>query len=253
MKKFIIILLLSLFICFVIYSQINKSEHFFPYLESPNNFNKKIAIIFPFREQIDQNRGEHLKYILDYYKKLNLNFDIYIIEQGNDDLFNKGILLNAGHDIIKKSGINYDNEIHHDIDWVPDNKAIEYFFSDQLVAAVKGWDRVSTGGIVVVPFSIMDKVNGYSNRFSGWGSEDDNFGARLYNNDIKIFRPKYGKYKNLEHIKSTKIKGLENKKRHNIYEDELLNGFNSGLSDLKYEIIKKEIISDKITKYTIDF
>ena len=40
-----------------------------------------------------------------------------------------GVGLNAGHDLIKKSGKNYINEIHHDIDVQPDNTLIKYFYS----------------------------------------------------------------------------------------------------------------------------
>ncbi len=76
-----------------------------------NNFilNKesKIAIIIPYR-----NRQSHLIEFIKHMK--NENFDIYVIEQNDNQRFNRGILLNIGF-LIASSKKDYDFYIFQDV------------------------------------------------------------------------------------------------------------------------------------------
>ena len=73
-KKYYIILLI--FICLIVW---NFNYEFFEIISPPNN-EKKVGVIFPYREQVQQNRSQQLKETLDYYTKLNKpNIDYYII------------------------------------------------------------------------------------------------------------------------------------------------------------------------------
>ena len=235
-KQNIIILLLVLFYMFVLFNSYDLS--FFDVVAPPENI-KKVAIIFPYRDQEIQNRSEHLKKTLEYYQKLNLpNIDFYVIEQGNDKKFNRGILINAGHDLIKKSGKNYDNEIHHDIDVQPDDILIKYFYSDHVIACKKAFYDHFFGTLSVMPVNIMDKVNGYSNNFWGWGVEDDNLSDRLNHHGIKVYNadPRITKLTELPHKNAWEL-NIVNPDRHIIDDKDREEGYVSGLANLDYKII----------------
>jgi hypothetical protein len=96
----------------------------------------RLAIIVPFK-----NRENNLKYFLNhmhsFLQKQELEYQIYVVEQFNDQLFNKGVLMNAGFLEI----MNFDNNnrekllwdnikfpfdcvIFHDVDLLPEGKNI---------------------------------------------------------------------------------------------------------------------------------
>ena len=243
----ILLILITLFLC-------NFNIDFFD-IKPPPLTVKKVAVIFPYRDQVIQNRSQHLKDTINYYTKLNLpNIDYYIIEQGNDKKFNRGILINAGHDIIKKSGLGYQNEVHHDIDVQADNTLIKYFYSDNVIACKKAFYDHFFGTMSVMPLNIMDKVNGYSNKFWGWGVEDDNLSRRITSKNIPIYNadPSITNIKTLPHKNAWEL-NIVNKDRHIVDDLDVAEGYKSGLSDLKYIITSEEKLSDHVFKITIDF
>lgn len=255
-KYYIVLLIVIILILF------NFNYDFFDIIEPPI-IEKKVAVIFPYREQVQQNRSQQLKDTIDYYTKLNKsNIDYYIIEQGNDKPFNRGTLLNAGHDILKKSNIGYENEVHHDIDVQADDTLIKYFYSDNVVAASQSDNPINKpiynkdffGLMVILPVNIMDQINGYSNMFWGWGYEDGNIRDRIRSKNIPIFvaNPNIINIKFLPHIKSYSLK-LENKDSNTTNKlDEVLK-YKSGLATLKYTILSEEKLSEHVFKITIDF
>jgi hypothetical protein len=252
-KKYYLIALVIIIYIYILYRSHNLS--FFDIIAPPVLANKKIAIIFPYRDQIVQNRSEHLQKTLAYYNDLNISsIDLYVIEQGNDKKFNRGILINAGHDIIKKSGIEYQNEVHHDIDVQPNMELIKYFYSDHVIACKKAFYDHFFGTLSVLPVSIMDKVNGYSNNFWGWGVEDDNLSARLKHHGIKVYNadPSITKLVELPHKNAWEL-NIVNPDRHVIDVKDKNEGYVSGLADLKYTVTAIENLNSRTVKYVIDF
>ena len=71
------------------------------------------------------------------------------------------------------------------------------------------------GGIQAIAREHYIKINGYSNKFYGWGGEDDDLYERMASKGLKLRRPnlKIGRYKMNRHYHSRKD-GLneENKK-----------------------------------------
>ena len=247
-KKYYIILLIV--ICLIVW---NFNYEFFEIISPPNN-EKKVGVIFPYREQVQQNRSQQLKETLDYYTKLNKpNIDYYIIEQCNDKQFNRGILINAGHDILKKSNLGYENEVHHDIDVQANEEFIKYFSSDNVIGR-PGTNNNHFGTISILPLSVMEQVNGYSNNFWGWGHEDNNLRERIIRKNIPIYmaNPKKSKLKYIPHIKAPEL-NLKNPNMNTVKNKEKKDGYISGLADLKYTIISEEKLSDHVFKITIDF
>jgi hypothetical protein len=73
----------------------------------------KTCVIVPFR-----NRYEHLVQFINHMKYSQPNIPIFIINQNNDQLFNRGTLFNIGFHILQN---DYDNFIFHDVDLLPIN------------------------------------------------------------------------------------------------------------------------------------
>ena len=80
----------------------------------------KMAAIVPYRD-----RESHLKLFVPYMNKfLTFNgyeFEIYIIEQDDDLLFNRGALINVGVQLVEA-----DYYVTHDIDMLPGVDVYQY-------------------------------------------------------------------------------------------------------------------------------
>lgn len=140
---------------------------------------KKVGIIVPYR-----NRYTHLinfkKHIVRYLTKKKLNFELIIVDQDNAKLFNRGMLLNIGFKHAKRLGCNY--VIFHDVDMLPID--VDYTYEPYPVHLASNFvydtdekERVVFdeyfGGITLFSVEDFEKVDGYSNKYWGWGYEDD--------------------------------------------------------------------------------
>jgi len=170
----------------------------------------KVAICVPYR-----NRQEHLMYFLWYMhpilQRQDIEYKIYIINQLGTTPFNRAQLLNIG---FVESLIDYqywDCFIFHDVDLVPENDHMLYHcptLPRHMSVAVDKFRYqlpYSTifGGATAFTKSQFLTLNGYSNKFSGWGGEDDDMFRRLYLAQMDIQRPenKIGRYRMIRHVK----------------------------------------------------
>lgn len=88
----------------------------------------KLAVIIPYKDR-EYNLKLFLYNMHSVFKRQELNYSIYVIEQINNDQFNKGILMNAGFLEIfeKRSNISknllgdytYNCFVFHDVDLLP--------------------------------------------------------------------------------------------------------------------------------------
>jgi hypothetical protein len=80
-----------------------------------------IGIFIPYR-----NRKEHLEILLDKLSKYE-NISIHILEQSNNELFNRGKLFNIGaNEYLDK----YDYFIFHDVDLIPQDENYNELYND---------------------------------------------------------------------------------------------------------------------------
>ena len=136
------------------------------------------AIIIPYRD-----RSEHLPILLNALIKYRSLVDIYIFEQNNNNLFNRGQLFNSIINIKK----DYKYYIFHDVDLIPSSDIDyirDYLVPTHLSCYVEQFDykllddvtdyKLSNmfGGVVALSKEHFLKVNGYSNLYEGWGWED---------------------------------------------------------------------------------
>ena len=131
---------------------------------------KKLGVIVPYR-----NRYEHLlKFKLHIQAKLyeaKIPFELIIVEQDNSQSFNRGKLLNIGFQEAEK--LNCDYVVFHDVDMLP--RKVDYTYANHPVhLATKDIPfKEYFGGITMFPVEDFRKINGFSNKYWGWGFEDD--------------------------------------------------------------------------------
>jgi hypothetical protein len=206
--------------------------------------NAKIAIIVPHRDRL-----HYLKLFITFFKKaqniLGNIMDIYIIDQDNNDLFNRGLLLNIGYSIAKKK--RYDRYIFHDIDSFPDedvlllytqylNKNIHFSSPD---LGYKYTFPEFCGGVIGMSSKDFEKINGFPNDFWGWGGEDDALYNRLVKNKVRLYRPTKGSYEFDQSI--TPHSNKNPNKKYNILTD-LTHSDRNGIRQLKsLEIYIEEV------------
>ena len=187
---------------------------------------KYVHIIICYRATDQPERKIQLDKCLAHFKALKFNElyngDIHVIEQGDDQPFNRGILLNAGFNIVTSGyphnnldgahGHDMDNDIFvfHDVDLLPNLTLLKQYGNPPPIhLAVDGYRYVAnpkkgmdkrTGGILSMSGEQFRSINGYPNDYWGWGGEDDELGRRMVATGLmrKITRPKTGKIKDLE-------------------------------------------------------
>ena len=173
---------------------------------------KKLGIIVPYRNRPGQVR-KFIKSIGEYFATIvkDFTYQIFIVEQGDNKEFNRGKLLNIGFLRAEQAGCDY--VIFHDIDMLPDN--VDYSYSDiplQLANRFDASDMFTRtinddyfGGVTLFPMNIFRKINGYSNRYRGWGFEDNDLLYRCEKNNIELNTHDYRSY--AEKNKAIKFNG----------------------------------------------
>jgi len=160
----------------------------------------KLGIIVPYRD-----RQEHLKIFLEtitnYLLYKNIDYVIIVVEQDNAKQFNRGILLNIGFKYAEKMRCDY--VVFHDVDMVPID--VDYSYSEVPLHLATDfmieWDENKRevfeeyfGGVTLFPIDSFIKINGYSNKYWGWGYEDTDLLLRCKVNNVDL---NVNKFKNM--------------------------------------------------------
>jgi len=167
--------------------------------------NKKKKGLLIITERYRMHQYDRIKQTL----KLALgNFDIVVIHQNNDNLFNKSILINIAFlECMKETKTNeYEYIIIHDIDMFANIKYdLKYTNSFvQFCGILEGYDKPSRsrssisgkpyhGGITIINCNLFEKINGMNNLYTGWGYEDTDLIKRL-NLSGNIGTVRYGEF-----------------------------------------------------------
>ena len=169
----------------------------------------KLGIIIPYRKRFKQLQ-KFLKYVPEYLQRQNLDYEIIVAEQMDEEDFNRGALLNAGFLEAKKRGCDY--VVFHDVDLLP--RYVNYSYSDvplELVGKVVNPDTEEAfqiniadnsddyfGGVTMFPVETFEKINGYSNKYIGWGFEDNDLLLRCREAQVSLGYCKYRQYQAVE-------------------------------------------------------
>ncbi|KAJ8730434.1 hypothetical protein PYW07_017472 [Mythimna separata] len=155
-----------------------------------------VAIIVIYRDRKKQ-LDLFLPYMHNFLRKQNIHYRIYLVEQQGKNPFNRGLLLNVG----ARQAIEdqFPCLILHDVDLLPLDAANLYACASaprHMSASIDKFEYLLpydylTGGVLAIRAEDFVTVNGYSNKFEGWGGEDDNLFFRLKMHKIKIIRFPY--------------------------------------------------------------
>jgi hypothetical protein len=152
----------------------------------------KLGVIVPYR-----NRYEHLEEfktkIVQYLESKNIDFEIIIIEQDDAKLFNRGMLLNIGFKYAKDMGCDY--VVFHDVDMIPID--VDYSYTDiplhlSTKFEIEAGETERTifdeyfGGVTIFPVNIFESIDGYSNKYWGWGYEDNDLLLRCDEKGVSL-------------------------------------------------------------------
>jgi len=152
----------------------------------------KLGIIVPYR-----NRQRDLRlfssHMAKYFINKEINYEIIVINQDNAKQFNRGMLLNIGYTYAKK--LNCDYIVFHDIDMLPIN--VDYSFSEKPLHLATDFELEEGeknreifdeyfGGVTMFTIEDFEKINGYSNKYWGWGYEDTELLLRCVVNGLDL-------------------------------------------------------------------
>ena len=119
--------------------------------------------------------------------------------------FNRGACLNAAFDWARRHHPKYTRRAVclHDVDLLPvRSPPLAAAYARSNVHLARCWRRYDSdaylGGALTLDCEAFVRVNGFPNRFWGWGGEDDELAARLQASQIAVERFTEGEYEDLE-------------------------------------------------------
>ena len=212
---------------------------------SKENPGRAVALIIPFRKR-EGHLPILLRHLFPLFKKNNMLVRVFVIEQVDKELFNRGKLLNVGFREALKY-LPFNCFVFHDVDLIPENENIPYncqLSPAHLSVAIDKFEyrllyEEIFGGIEMFTRTDFENVNGFPNNFWGWGGEDDNLYHRLVFKDMILQRPDPGiaRYKMIVHDSAAvEVNDTASQKR---VEDSLNNIEVDGLNSLKYRVRRK--------------
>lgn len=156
------------------------------------------CIIVPYRD-----RAEHLKKFVHHYRKVIPELPIYVIEQGDDKLFNRAKLFNVG--VLE---CDYDYYVFHDVDMLIEKRSDPYYAYGPPECVIHSgtlldrfgykWPKDFFGGVNVISRRTLIEVNGWTNLIWGWGNEEEMLQDDFLEKGYEIKR-RYVYYKCLPH------------------------------------------------------
>lgn len=154
---------------------------------------KRLAVVVPFRDRFDELLV-FVPHLSEFLKQQHItSFKIYIINQSSRYRFNRGALINIGYLLAENQS---DYIAIHDVDLIPLNKNLSYSYPSHgpyHLSAPQYHPQYNYdtyfGGVLLISNDHFQLVNGMSNRYFGWGLEDDEFYTRIKASRLEISRP----------------------------------------------------------------
>ena len=206
----------------------------------------KLAVVVPFRDRFDEILifGPWMSKFLTEQLGAG-NFEIFIVNQADKYRFNRASLINVGYWAAKNASCDY--MVMHDVDLLPNNKELSYRYPSKErdihhLASPEYHPmyhyKKYVGGVLMLRLSDFENMNGMSNKYWGWGREDDEFYVRLGKANGKIVRPTglttgYDTFKHIhdkEHRKRDYFRTKEQKS------DQWVADSSGGFDTLKYTV-----------------
>ncbi|XP_065371766.1 beta-1,4-galactosyltransferase 7 [Calliphora vicina] len=205
----------------------------------------KLAILVPFRDRFEELL-QFVPHMTRFLNKQGVNHHIFILNQVDRYRFNRASLINVGFRFT--SGV-YDYMAMHDVDLLPLNDNLHYDYPSEVgplhIAAPDLHPKYHyenfVGGILLVRREHFDTLNGMSNKYWGWGLEDDEFYVRIRDAGLRVTRPqniKTGVNDTFNHIHNRYHRKRDTQKCFNQKEVTRKRDRQTGLNTLQYKIPK---------------
>lgn len=214
------------------------------------------AIVVPFREQVEQQRGEQLKKFVSHMSRYHSDWPVIIVEQSDDGRkFNRGALCNIGARIAKKNGAEY--VIFHDVDLIPLAKIVPYYtaYPIQPIHIGKAWTSKYNyerfmGGVLSISMKDLAKTNGFPNMFWGWGGEDDALRDRIHKQGLQVYQPtlRGEGFRELTHVSTSSKQEWTNLTK---FRDVRSDTGRHGFKDVRYKVLDVQE-SGNVKKITVE-
>ncbi|KAG7464994.1 hypothetical protein MATL_G00171490 [Megalops atlanticus] len=205
----------------------------------------KMALLIPFRERFEELLV-FVPYMHAYLNKKKIRHKIFVINQLDHYRFNRASLINVG---FMESGNDTDYIAMHDVDLLPQNEALDYGFPEQGPFHIASPElhplyhyKTYVGGILLLTKQHYQMCNGMSNRFWGWGREDDEFYRRLRTAGLQLFRPSgiTTGYKTFRHIHDPAWRKRDQKRIAAQKQEQFKVDPEGGLTNLRYKVESRQ-------------
>jgi xylosylprotein 4-beta-galactosyltransferase len=235
---------------------VQKRKYFNSLIKNDGN-GRKLAVIIPFRDRFEELL-EFVPHMEDFLNNQDIPHHFFVINQIDRFRFNRASLINVGYLYARD---NFDYIAMHDVDLLPLNSHLKYEYpeSGPLHIAAPGLHPKYNypnfiGGILLIKNDHFELVNGLSNKYWGWGLEDDEFFVRLKDAGLKVHRPsdiETNMSNTFMHIHDREHRRRDTAKCFNQREETRKRDKKTGLNTIKYNISsRKELAVDGI-KLTI--
>ncbi|KAM9375760.1 beta-1,4-galactosyltransferase 7 [Pholidichthys leucotaenia] len=205
----------------------------------------KLALVVPFRERFEELLV-FVPFMHTFLNKKKIRHKILIINQVDHYRFNRASLINVGY---LESGNDTDYLAMHDVDLLPLNEALDYGFPEDGPFHVASPElhpiyhyKTYVGGILLLTKKHYSMCNGMSNRFWGWGREDDEFYRRLRKAQLQLFRPSgiTTGYKTFMHIHDPAWRKRDQKRVAAQKQEQFKVDPDGGLTNLQYQVESRQ-------------
>ncbi|XP_064086364.1 beta-1,4-galactosyltransferase 1-like [Macrobrachium nipponense] len=204
----------------------------------------QVTIVVPYRNRSQQLR-QFLTYMHPYLIRQQLDYRIVVVEQSNVTTFNRAKLFNIGFvESLKMATV--DCFVFHDVDLLPQNDMNIYACTHHPRHMYSALDKFRYhlpyrnlfGGAIAVQRVHFSAVNGFANRYYGWGGEDDDFYSRIERKGLTIIRfdPQVALYVMLPH------QSLPPSEDRFLHLNEGVSKSDDGLATLSYQLIEKKVL-----------
>uniref|UniRef100_A0A0N4Z252 Beta-1,4-galactosyltransferase 7 n=1 Tax=Parastrongyloides trichosuri TaxID=131310 RepID=A0A0N4Z252_PARTI len=213
---------------------------------------QKLCVIVPYRNRYEELQ-EFVPHISNFLDNQNISYQILVMNQTDTYRFNRASLINVG--FLESDRLRCTYFVMHDVDLLPLNKNLNYSYPGEGVVRhisagpyhpIKRYDyKKFIGGILMLTMRDFKKVNGMSNKYWGWGLEDDEFYLRLQEAGLTtdIDRPKNlntNRNNTFKHIHSSNRK-RDYKQIGNQREMSKKRDRKSGLNNVSYKIVGRNL------------
>ncbi|XP_029368458.1 beta-1,4-galactosyltransferase 7 isoform X2 [Echeneis naucrates] len=205
----------------------------------------KLALIIPFRERFEELLV-FIPFMHTFLNKKKIRHKILVINQVDHYRFNRASLINVGY---LESGNDTDYLAMHDVDLLPLNEALDYGFPEDGPFHVASPElhplyhyKTYVGGILLLTKNHYHMCNGMSNRFWGWGREDDEFYRRLKKAELQLFRPTgiTTGFKTFHHIHDPAWRKRDQKRVAAQKQEQFKVDPEGGLTNLRYQVESRQ-------------